>query len=43
MNDEKVLLNGKKIDGNFSILVGAVANPYVRPLELKYMRLAKKI
>jgi methylenetetrahydrofolate reductase (NADPH) len=43
MNDEKVLLNGKKIDGNFSILVGAVANPYVRPLELNIMRLAKKI
>jgi methylenetetrahydrofolate reductase (NADPH) len=43
MNNEKVLLNGKKIGGNFSMLVGAVANPYVRPLELNIMRLAKKI
>jgi methylenetetrahydrofolate reductase (NADPH) len=43
MNDEGVLLNGKKIGGNFSMLVGAVANPYLRPLELNIMRLAKKI
>lgn len=43
MNTERVLLNGKKIGGNFSMLVGAVANPYLRPLELNIMRLAKKI
>ncbi len=43
MNNEKVLLNGTKIGGNFSMLVGAVANPYLRPLELNIMRLAKKI
>jgi methylenetetrahydrofolate reductase (NADPH) len=43
MNNEGVLLNGKKIGGNFSMLVGAVANPYLRPLELNIMRLAKKI
>ena len=29
MNTERVLLNGKKISGNFSMLVGAVANPYL--------------
>jgi methylenetetrahydrofolate reductase (NADPH) len=43
MNNERVLLNGKKIGGNFSMLVGGVANPYLRPLELNIMRLAKKI
>jgi methylenetetrahydrofolate reductase (NADPH) len=43
MNTEGVLLNGKKIGGNFSMLAGAVANPYLRPLELNIMRLAKKI
>lgn len=43
MNNERVLLNGAKIGGDFSMLVGAVANPYLRPLELNIMRLAKKI
>jgi methylenetetrahydrofolate reductase (NADPH) len=43
MNNERVLMNGTKIDGNFSLLVGAVANPYLRPLELNITRLAKKI
>ena len=43
MNNEGILLNGTKIGGNFSMLVGAVANPYLRPLELNIMRLTKKI
>jgi len=43
MNNEKVLMNGTKIVGNFSMLVGAVANPYLRPLELNILRLTKKI
>jgi methylenetetrahydrofolate reductase (NADPH) len=43
MKTEKTLLNGKKIEGDFSILVGAVANPYLRPLELNMMRLVKKV
>lgn len=43
MNTEGVLLNGTKIKGSFSILVGAVANPYLRPLELNIIRLAKKV
>ena len=38
MNNEGILLNGNKIGGNFSMLVGAVANPYVKPLELNIMR-----
>jgi methylenetetrahydrofolate reductase (NADPH) len=43
MNNEGTLLNGTKIKGNFSMLVGAVANPYLRPLELNIMRLLKKV
>lgn len=43
MKTEKVLMNGKKIEGDFSMLIGAVANPYLRPLELNIMRLQKKV
>jgi methylenetetrahydrofolate reductase (NADPH) len=43
MNNDGVLLNGRKIGGNFEMLIGAVANPYLRPLELNIMRLSKKI
>lgn len=43
MKTEKLLMNGKKIDGDFSVLIGAVANPYMRPLELNILRLIKKV
>ena len=43
MNNEGVLLEGTKIEGDFSMLVGAVANPYLTPLELNIIRLAKKV
>ena len=43
MNDEGLLLNGAKIDAPFSMLIGAVANPYLKPLELNIIRLAKKV
>jgi methylenetetrahydrofolate reductase (NADPH) len=43
MNNDRTLLNGVKIKGDFSILIGAVANPYLRPLELNIMRLLKKV
>lgn len=43
MNKERILLNGTKIKGDFSMLVGAVVNPYLRPLELNIMRLKKKV
>lgn len=43
MNDEGILLNGTKINGKFSMLVGAAANPYLRPLDLNIMRLKKKV
>jgi methylenetetrahydrofolate reductase (NADPH) len=42
MNEEGLLLDGKKIEGSFSMLIGAVANPYVKPLELNIIRLKKK-
>jgi methylenetetrahydrofolate reductase (NADPH) len=43
MNTEGALMNGVKIKGKFSMLIGAVANPYLRPLELNIMRLQKKV
>jgi len=42
MRDEGLLLDGAKIEGEFSMLVGAVANPFLRPLELNIIRLIKK-
>ncbi|OHB77535.1 MAG: hypothetical protein A2Z25_15670 [Planctomycetes bacterium RBG_16_55_9] len=43
MRDEGVLLDGTKIEGDFAMLAGAAANPYLRPVELNMLRLAKKI
>lgn len=43
MRDEGELLDGTKIQGRFSMLAGAVANPYLRPLELNVIRLSKKV
>lgn len=43
MSDEGVLLDGTKIDGDFAMLPGAVANPYLQPLELNLLRLVKKV
>ena len=43
MCNEGTLLDGTKIEQAFSMLVGAVANPYMRPLALNMMRLAKKV
>jgi methylenetetrahydrofolate reductase (NADH) len=37
------LLNGTPIQGAFPITAGAVANPYLRPLELNIVRLSQKI
>jgi methylenetetrahydrofolate reductase (NADPH) len=41
--NEGSLLNGTKIDGAFSMLVGAAANPYLKPMELNMLRLNKKV
>jgi methylenetetrahydrofolate reductase (NADPH) len=43
MGVEGLLADGKKIDGTFAMLVGAVANPYLKPLELNLLRLQNKI
>jgi methylenetetrahydrofolate reductase (NADPH) len=43
MSEEGVLTDGTKINGQFSMLVGAVANPFLKPLELNLLRLARKI
>ena len=34
MRDEAMLLDGAKMEGDFSLLIGAVANPFMTPLEL---------
>lgn len=41
--NEGYLLDGREIQGNFSMLTGAVANPGLKPLELNMIRLSKKI
>jgi methylenetetrahydrofolate reductase (NADPH) len=43
MNAERTLLDGSRIEGKFSVLVGAVANPDLKPMELNIIRLEKKI
>lgn len=37
------LLDGTKIQGDFAMLIGAAANPDLKPLELNIIRLGKKI
>ncbi len=43
MSEKGVLADGTKIEGQFSMLVGAVANPFLKPLELNMLRLHKKV
>lgn len=43
MSEKGLLADGSKINGTFSMLVGAVANPFLRPLELNLLRLTQKI
>jgi methylenetetrahydrofolate reductase (NADPH) len=43
MCEEGVLADGTKINGQFSMLVGAVANPFLKPVELNMLRLGKKV
>ena len=43
MSENGVLADGTKIDGQFSMLVGAVANPYMKPMDLNLFRLGIKI
>jgi methylenetetrahydrofolate reductase (NADPH) len=43
MAEKGVLANGSKIEGQFSMLAGAVANPFLKPLELNIMKVSKKV
>ncbi len=43
MRDQHVLLDGTAIKGDFPVLIGAVAGPDMKPLELNILRLAKKV
>ncbi len=43
MNKNHTLMDGSEIKGDFSMLVGAVANPYLRPLDLNILRIIKKV
>jgi methylenetetrahydrofolate reductase (NADPH) len=43
MREKGRLLDGTPIAGKFSVLIGTVVNPYLRPLELNLIQLAKKI
>jgi len=43
MREKGELLNGEKMEGPFSLLTGAVANPCLKPLELNLLRLTQKV
>ncbi|MCX5809737.1 MAG: methylenetetrahydrofolate reductase [Proteobacteria bacterium] len=43
MREQGELLNGEKINGAFSIMAGAVANPYLKPVDLSIIRLTQKV
>ena len=43
MRDEGVLLSGKPLQSRPSLFVGAAAHPYLRPLELAFIALRKKV
>ncbi len=43
MKEKQTLMNGEAITGDFTMTTGAVANPYLRPLPLNIMKLAKKV
>jgi len=43
MKENSELLNGGKISGTFSMVTGAVANPFLRPVELNMLRLSQKV
>jgi 5,10-methylenetetrahydrofolate reductase len=43
MNEQGTLMDGTTIEGTFSLLVGAAANPFLNPLELNILRVTKKV
>jgi methylenetetrahydrofolate reductase (NADPH) len=43
MRENSELLNGGKISGPFSMITGAAASPYLKPLDLNIIRLSQKV
>ena len=43
IRDDGLLMNGKSISGKPKLFIGAVANPFVRSVELHIIRLQKKV
>jgi methylenetetrahydrofolate reductase (NADPH) len=43
MSEKGQLADGTKIEGEFKMLAGAAANPFLKPMELNMIRLQKKI
>jgi len=43
MSENGVLADGTRIDGPFPMLVGAAANPFLKPIELNLLRLGQKV
>jgi methylenetetrahydrofolate reductase (NADPH) len=43
MSEKGLLADGTKINGQFGMLIGAVANPFLRPIELNLLRYGQKI
>jgi methylenetetrahydrofolate reductase (NADPH) len=43
MRDQGELLNGERINGSFPVIVGAVANPCLKPVDLGIIRLMQKV
>jgi methylenetetrahydrofolate reductase (NADPH) len=42
LRNSGLLLNGTKIQGSFNMLTGAVANPFMKPVELNILRVSQK-
>jgi methylenetetrahydrofolate reductase (NADPH) len=43
MRDEKTFINGEEISGEVPMYIGAAANPFADPFEIRALRLAKKV
>lgn len=43
MSEKGVIADGAKIEGQFSMFIGAVANPFLKPVELNMLRMQKKV
>jgi methylenetetrahydrofolate reductase (NADPH) len=43
MSEKGILTDGSKIAGQFSMFVGAAANPFLKPIELNMLRMQKKV